>query len=219
MNDEPGLELKLRRRAVVRFVVAAVVGIAAGVLIASLGFVRVAAVGGWAAACCVYVVWVWLVIGRMDADATRRHARREDPTRPATDILLLAASVASLVVVLLVLTLDSGAAPAERDVVAVVSIVSVALSWLLVHTLYTLRYAALYYSGVEGGVGFNQDEPPSYQDFAYLAFTLGMTFQVSDTAISSSTIRNTVLRHALLSYVFGAVILGAMVNLIAGLAS
>ncbi|WP_378147899.1 DUF1345 domain-containing protein [Cnuibacter sp. UC19_7] len=219
MNDARGLERQLRRRAVVRFVVAALVGVGSAVLISALGFGRVAAVGGWAAACCVYVAWVWLVVGRMDGEATRRHARREDPTRPATDVLLLAASVASLVVVFLVLTLDSGADSGERDVVAVVAAVSVALSWALVHTLYTLRYAALYYSGEEGGVGFNQDEPPTYQDFAYLAFTLGMTFQVSDTAISTSAIRHTVLRHALLSYLFGAVILGTMVNLIAGLAS
>lgn len=219
MSDERGLELQLRRRAVVRFVVAALVGIATGVVISMLGFGRVAAVGGWAAACCVYVAWVWLVVGRMDAPQTRQHARREDPTRPATDVLLLAASVASLVVTLLVLTLDGQGDNQERDVVAVVAVVSVALSWALIHTLYTLRYAALYYSGEEGGVGFNQDDPPTYQDFAYLAFTLGMTFQVSDTAISSSAIRHTVLRHALLSYLFGAVILGAMVNLIAGFAS
>lgn len=219
MNDQRGLEQRIRRRAVVRFVIAAVVGIAVGLLAAMVGFGRVAPIAGWAAACCVYVTWVWLVIGGMDAVETRRHSRREDPTRPATDILLLAASVASLVVVLLVLTLDIGSGTVSRDVVALIALISVALSWLLVHTLYTLRYAALYYSGEEGGVDFNQKEPPSYGDFAYLAFTLGMTFQVSDTSISSTPIRRTVLRHALLSYVFGAVILGTMVNLIAGLAS
>ena len=218
-EDAQGFERKLRRRAIVRFIVAAVVGVVVGIVVGMLGFGRIAAVSGWAAACLVYVSWVWIKIHRLGAAETRRHSRREDPTRPATDLLLLAASVASLVVVLLVLTLGSGSSTTDRDVVAIVSIVSVALSWLLVHTLYTLRYAALYYSGTEGGVSFNQDEPPSYADFAYLAFTLGMTFQVSDTNISSSAIRNTVLRHALLSYVFGAVILGAMVNLISGLAS
>ena len=80
-----------------------------------------------------------------------------------------------------------------------------------------MRYAQLYYRGKEGGVDFNQEEPPKYSDFAYLSFTLGMTFQVSDTNVGNSVIRQTVLRHSLLSYLFGSVILATTVNLIAGL--
>ena len=94
-----------------------------------------------------------------------------------------------------------------------------ALSWLLVHTVFTLRYALLYYTGRDGGIDFNQSAPPCYSDFAYLAFTLGMTFQVSDTDLKTPNIRRTALRQALLSYLFGAVILAATVNLIAGLGS
>jgi uncharacterized membrane protein len=63
-----------------------------------------------------------------------------------------------------------------------------------------------------------QDDPPRYADFAYLAFTIGMTFQVSDTDLKTTEIRATALRHALLSYLFGSVILAATINLIAGLA-
>jgi uncharacterized membrane protein len=66
-------------------------------------------------------------------------------------------------------------------------------------------------------VNFNQDEPPDYVDFAYLAFTIGMTFQVSDTDLQESAIRHTALRHALLSYLFGAVIVAGTINLVAGL--
>ncbi len=63
-------------------------------------------------------------------------------------------------------------------------VVSVALSWGLVHTIFTLRYARSYYSPVEGGIDFNEDDPPTYLDFAYLALTIGMTFQVSDTNLT-----------------------------------
>jgi uncharacterized membrane protein len=93
----------------------------------------------------------------------------------------------------------------------------VGLSWLLVHTVYTLRYAMLYYAGRDGGIDFNQTTSPRYSDFAYLAFTLGMTFQVSDTDLKTPAIRATALRHALLSYLFGAVIVATMINLVAGL--
>jgi len=91
------------------------------------------------------------------------------------------------------------------------------LSWAVVHTVYTLRYAAAYYGEPAGGIGFNGGEPPSYRDFAYLAFTIGMTFQVSDTALQTTALRRTALRHALLSYLFGTGILAVTINLVAGL--
>lgn len=92
-----------------------------------------------------------------------------------------------------------------------------AVSWLTVHTIFTLRYALLYYTEPEGGVDFNQQDRPTYRDFAYVAMTIGMTFQVSDTNLKSTEVRSTALRHALLSYLFGSIILAAAVNLVAGL--
>jgi uncharacterized membrane protein len=77
----------------------------------------------------------------------------------------------------------------------------------------------LYYGGEPGGINFNDKEAPNYVDFAYVAFTVGMTFQVSDTALRSRRIRASVLRHAMLSYLFGAVILASTINLVVGLSS
>jgi uncharacterized membrane protein len=88
-----------------------------------------------------------------------------------------------------------------------------------VYTVCTVRYARLYYADPPGGIDFNQDEPPRYLDFAYLAFTLGMTYQVSDTDLQTHEIRGTALRHALLSYLLGAVILATIINMVAGLGS
>lgn len=104
---------------------------------------------------------------------------------------------------------------------ALLSVLSVGVSWLSVHTVYTLRYGRLYYddggSG-DGGIDFNEDEPPCYLDFAYFAFNIGMSFQVSDTDISRKVIRATALRHALLAYLLGAVVVAATINLVSGLA-
>lgn len=97
------------------------------------------------------------------------------------------------------------------------SIASIVLSWSVVHTVFALRYAKLYYDGEPGGVDFNDEDPPRYSDFVYLALTIGMTFQVSDTDLTVKPIRRTALRHALLSYVFGALIVAITINLIAGL--
>jgi uncharacterized membrane protein len=87
-----------------------------------------------------------------------------------------------------------------------------------VHTVFTLRYARAYYSPSPGGISFNSQDPPTYADFAYLAFTIGMTFQVSDTNIQTKPIRRTALRHAWLSFPLGAVIIAACINLVSGLA-
>jgi uncharacterized membrane protein len=96
-------------------------------------------------------------------------------------------------------------------------VVSVVLSWTVVHTVFTVRYARLYYTGPDGGIDFNQEDPPRYSNFAYLAFTVGMTFQVSDTELQTPEIRSVALRQALLSYLLGAVILATAINLVAGL--
>jgi uncharacterized membrane protein len=153
----------------------------------------------------------------MGASATAAHAVREDPGRAVTNVLVLAAAAASLaaVGVLLVAGSSSGG---DKDVQAGMSVLSVALAWGAVHTVFTTRYARLYYLGSPGGIDFNEELPPRYTDFAYLAFTIGMTFQVSDTDLKTKAIRATALRHALLSYLFGAVIIATMINLVAGLA-
>jgi uncharacterized membrane protein len=168
--------------------VAAVAGVCAGVLVGLPGSWQIGTLAGWDLAAGVYVAWTWATIWHRDPVATARLALREDPGRAVADALLLVASMAS-----------------------------VALSWTVVQTLFTLHYARLYYTHPAGGIDFNQEAPPRYADFAYLAFTVGMTFQVSDTALGSSALRAATLRQALLSYLLGAVILATTINLVAGL--
>jgi len=184
----------------------------------TLGWVYAATIG-WAVSCIVYVGWVWGTVMRLDGATTKVRAHREDPTSGISEALTLIASVASIgaVVILIVASRDDHGI--AKVLVPVLAVVSLAHTWFLIHTLFTLRYASLYYRGVDGGVDFNQKEPPSYGDFAYLAFTLGMTFQVSDTNLTTREVRMTALRHGLLSYLFGSVILASLINLIAGLSS
>ena len=205
-------------RSSVRVAVAAVVGVVAAVVTGALGSWDFAPSVGWIAAAGLYLVVTWSIIGPMDAVATAAHARREDPTRRVTSLIVLAASVASLTGVGYLLVQASGDTGATKPLVAGLGVLSVAVSWVVVHTLFTLRYALLYYGAGAGGIDFNQDEPPRYTDLAYLAFTVGMTFQVSDTSLRNHAVRIAVLRQALLSYLFGSVVLAAAVNLIASLA-
>ncbi len=201
----------------VRLLVATVLG--AGVALAvgnTIGW-RFAIIG-WVVTAGVYVAWTRLVLGGMDADETCTYATREDPTRWAADAVIVTASVASLGGVGYVVAAASRSGPGAVEA-AVVGILTVAASWFAVHTLFTVHYARLYYSDEPGGINFHDPERPRFRDFAYVAFTVGMTFQVSDTEIGLTSIRATVLRHALLSYLLGAVVLAVTINLIAGLSS
>jgi uncharacterized membrane protein len=118
----------------------------------------------------------------------------------------------------LVLVKAGHAAGSVKASLITLGVVSAVLSWTMVHTVFMLRYARAYW-GAEppGGIEFNESEPPTYIDFAYYSFTIGMTFQVSDTNITAKAVRRLTLHHALLSYLFGAVLLGLAINVVATL--
>ena len=202
-----------------RLAVCAFLGVVVSVGVALSGGGSYAPAIGWDAAALALLLWVWFLIWPMSSHDTATYAAREDPSRGVSDPLLLSAAVVSLAAVGFFLLQAGSAKGARQDLLAAVGVATVVLSWLVVHTVFTLRYAMLYYVGRDGGIDFNQSTPPRYSDFAYLAFTLGMTFQVSDTDLQTPAIRATALRQALLSYLFGAVILATTINLIAGLAS
>lgn len=178
-----------------------------------------APVVGWDVAALLFVVSTWAAILGMGPRQTAEHATRENPGRAASDLIIICSAVASLVGVGVLLVRANSAHGAEQNLLAALGVLSVGLSWFAVHTLFTLRYALLYYSGSEQGINFKSKVPPRYLDFAYLAFTVGMTFQVSDTDLQSPVMRANALRHALLSYLFGSVILASMINLVVGLGS
>jgi uncharacterized membrane protein len=194
---------------------------ATGVLAFTLTWVlvpwQVALLAGWDAAAALYIAWIWLSLRHKDAEVTKELATSEDSSRTAADFMLIWASVANLVGVGFALLEASSKSGAVQAVITAIAILGVALSWIAVNTVFALRYAHLYYGDVPGGISFNDDDPPTYAEFAYLAFTIGMTYQVSDTAVTARAIRRSVLRHALLSYLFGVFVLAVTINFVAGL--
>jgi uncharacterized membrane protein len=203
------------------------------VLITALGLVvgnvlgrffewELSVVAGWDAAAVAYLATIWPIIVRADSARAVMLARREDEQRGAAALLLLGASIASLLGVGFALGAAGGEHGSTRASLIAAAVVTVALSWLVVNTVFTLRYADLDFADDSNGVIFgDSDGPrkPDFRDFAYVAFTIGMCYQVSDTTLRDSKVRRTALVHALLSYLFGVVIVGGAVNLIAGLVS
>jgi uncharacterized membrane protein len=194
----------------------------AGLIVAAvlLPFITwgLALVGGWNAAALTFLLTVWPIIIRADSSRAPQFAAREDQTEGSARVLLVGASVASLLGAGYALHLAGRENGAPRVLLIGVAVLTVVLSWTVINTVYTLRYADQYFRSEPGDIAFGTEDDqqhPSYLDFAYVAFTIGMCYQVSDTTLRNPRVRNTVLAH--LSYVFGVVIVAGSVNLISGL--
>ena len=179
---------------------------------------RLAALAGITAAETLFVVTGWIVLWPIGAASTHDNARREDFRPVMEELVIVAAALGGLFsIAVLLVRGDTGTDHAAA------ALAGVFMAWAALHLMYASRYAALYYTpaggGRAGGIDFNSDDPPAYRDFLYFSYNLGMTYQVSDTSVSSSAIRAVVLRHALLAYVFGTSILATTINLVVGIVS
>lgn len=198
-----------------RFWIALVAGLVAGTLtwtllqrwqVALLAVVIVAAA--------ISVVWALIVLWPMDSDQTRARASSEDMDDELGDVAMLLVLLASLsaIGILLISANDE-----DKGAYAGLCIGAILTVWAMLHTIYAARYARIYYQGTPGGIDFNSEVPPRYVDFYYFSFNLGMTYQVSDTAVTASHIRDVVLKHCLFSYIYGTVIIACTINLVINL--
>lgn len=190
-------------------------GFVAGGLTVVVGVPEIAVLVGWAVAAGGLLFWVWRISWPRDAAGTKRLAEEEGRTH-VTDTVVLGAAVASLASVVQALV-RSTSGDAVGVATVVLGVLVVILSWALVNTVFALKYARLYYSGGDGGIEFGQQEAPTYSDFAYVAFSVGMAFAVPDTSLQDTSIRKVGLGHALLSYLFGTVLIAVAVNLVTNL--
>ncbi len=207
------------RQALGRVTVAVAAGLVASEALRSHTW-ELRALAGWDIGGGVLLALAWILIARAAAAKTARLAAQEDPGRTTVWFLVLVASLVSLFAAAFVLHISKRQALVEETGLVALSLGAVALSWMLTHTGYTLRYAHLYYRDDEEGVGglvFPGKRGPCYFDFAYFSFTIGMCFQTSDVTIDSPQMRATVLVHALLSFVYNTTILALALNLAFGM--
>jgi uncharacterized membrane protein len=165
----------------------------------------------------------WISILSKHPKDVRKAAKLEDSSVTFIFLFISASAFASLFAVVILLKSIKGSSPEQVTTHVIVSIASVVVSWWLTHTVFTLRYAHLFYSdidgkeGYDGGLEFPKEPEPDFMDFVYFSFVIGMTFQVSDVEISSRTIRRLAWAHGILSFVFNTVIVALSINIISGL--
>ncbi|MET0638018.1 MAG: DUF1345 domain-containing protein [Chitinophagaceae bacterium] len=178
---------------------------------------------GWDAFCLVLLLLDWTLFFKTSADELPGMVRDQDDGIEVIFTIVLVGICFSLFGTLVLLVSKGGPAP-HKLLHTIISLSPVLLSWILLHTIFAVRYAHLYHdhnsqkSGAAvGGLTFPTKEKLDYLDFAYFALVIGMTFQVSDVQVNSSVIRRFVLMHSLISFVFNTIIVALTINTIASL--
>ena len=207
-----------------RLMAALAVGIAAGFivphqLVASEPFRRFLV--GWNAAVWTYLLLIGWLIFRANHARTRAISEKEDPGAVLVLTIVSLIAVTSLVAIGAELAAARGSADqAARYVFAAITLLG---SWAMLNVLFGFHYAHLYFRNAKGSKPLRfPDEPPpdpDFWDFLYFSFTIAVAAQTADVAILTGEMRRTVLAHSILAFLFNVAILGATVNVAAGLLS
>jgi|SRR5579863_227927 len=181
----------------------------------------------WSSFSFTILAMLWAIILTTSSGEVRVIAGKQDSSRTIIFIFVLFASIVSLFAVIFLMRTLPNPNQAGYPYHVGFAILSVILSWIMIHTIFAIRYTHIYYhlayeermSQIEhkGGLIFPSNDQPDYFDFAYFSFVIGMTWQVSDVQITSKRIRRIVLAHALLSFVYNTVILALTINIISNL--
>lgn len=183
---------------------------------------EIRAVAAWDSFAIVALATTWLSILTIDAETLRVHARLEDPSRLASLILVVLGAGASLLAVLVLLQGSMTMTRGARDGAIALALSAVALAWLLIHTVFTLRYAHLYHDEREDTPPLEFPGPsrlPDYLDFAYVAFVIGMTAQTADVGVASPRLRRTVLLHGVIAFVFNTALVALSIGVLTSILS
>lgn len=178
---------------------------------------------GWLALSISMITLSWTTFVNTKSSQIRTQAKVQDPNRSLVFILVIIATCASFLAVILLLVTKKHGNQGEAYHMPI-AIGGMIFSWLLIHTVFTLRYAHIYYGDhpskddvAAEGLEFPGDEKPDYFDFAYFSFVLGMTFQVSDVQIKSKKLRHIALFHGLLSFGFSTIMIALTINVLGNL--
>lgn len=206
-----------------RLAISALTALAVALFAPFMGSSTIRAVVAYDAAACVYLALAWHMILNCTAGQTRERAAMDDPGRAAVFLIVLASGVAIVISALVVLRAGTTLAITATETLLGLTVSAAFLSWALTHTAFALHYAHLYYGGAarngdtsstSEGLLFPGSGDPSDLDFAYVAFTVGMTFQVSDVQVTSDGFRRAILGQSVLAFVYNTVIVALVLNLV-----
>ena len=118
-----------------RVIIVCVIGIVVATALAFAAPWQLAVLTGWDAAAVTLLAWIWSSIAGLTGNETRSVATREDDSRAAALLVLLIASIVSLVGVILAFIEAEQSDGALRVLLNISSVTGVLLAWAVVHTV------------------------------------------------------------------------------------
>ena len=204
-----------------KLVIAAIVGVAVTVLVPVDFRLPTRLLVGWDVGVALYLALTYPMVLRADIARIQKRAAEQDEGAIAMLLLSIAATLASLVAIIVELGGIKQEPSAEVILHVMLAAATILLSWSFVHMIFSLHYAHEYYGerrdGKIGGLKFPDDKQPDYWDFLYFSLVIGMTSQVSDVAVTSKVIRRIVSMHGVLSFFFNLTVLALTVNMVSNL--
>jgi uncharacterized membrane protein len=181
--------------------------------------------GSWSAGILSFLLQMGYMMIVASPKRTILYARLSSVNSASIFYLVVLTACISIFVVGVILTDSKDTPQPFRSIQIWLALVAIICSWLLTHIMFALHYAHAYYKVCDpleqekyrGGLQFPNEESPDYLDFLYFAFTVGMTSQTSDVAVTARPVRRLVLLHAIVSFFFYSVIFATTVNTVAGL--
>jgi len=186
---------------------------------------EIAFLTAWILALGMYLTLLGIVIFTADAAKTKQRISKVDPTRWFLLIVLSLVALLGNMSVAIILTAVGQRTTAHARLFLSLSVIAVILSWLLLHTAFGQHYARLYYEdrdrygnsfpgGFRRGFQFPESPNPTYEDFLYVSFAIGLTYAMSDVNVTNEIQRRTVLIHSIISFFFYSTVLGVVLNAI-----
>jgi uncharacterized membrane protein len=203
--------------ATTRLAVAIAVGVLSEFLMRRFWPSALSAILAWDAGVVCFLVLTYRVIADRSIASIKRRAARLDTRASVMMMLVVLAACVSLYGLSLNLHGPAAALPDQPVLRVLLAGFTVIGSWSLIHTVFALHYAHLFYGTAQGGLIFPGGGEPDYYDFLYYSFVIGMTCQVSDVQVASGSLRRLTLIHGVLSFLFNTVILALAVSVGAGL--
>ena len=212
-----------------RLFVAAGLGLVGGLFLPADWPQSLRMIVGWDLAAGLYLALAWIMILRADTGHIRAYARLDDESRWVILLMCAGAATTSLGAIVSLLADYKDLAADERAPHLALAVFTILVSWFFLHTVFTVHYAHEFYGAAPGGTSADEKKLRGgfafpgdakawgYLDFAYYSFTIGMTAQTSDIAVTTTAMRRLTLAHAVLTFFFNTVILAFSVNIAASL--
>ena len=222
-QESLGAALARRARAQIRFLIALAVGVAVA-LLAPFDERIPRVLAGWNAGGWLYLVLVAIKMWRAEIEGIKREASIERESRIVVLVVVTLGSIFTMLALFAQLMALKSEHGLDRTVSVGLSVSTIFLSWLLIHTVFALYYAHEFHSeakggsrGLGGGLKFPDDSTPDYLAFLYFSFVVGTTAQTSDVVVCSRAMRRVVMLHGILSFFFNTAVIALAVNIAAQL--